>query len=130
MKKLLGIVVLGLLLITPSQADDIKDFQIEGMSLGDSLLDFFSENEIRENVVDVYDYIEDKTFILTSFIDTALGGKYSLNKYEIIQVEFKDMFPTSLSALDFDSTTADPTYHQASVSFKYTEYTIKSLIND
>ena len=48
MKKLLGIVVLGLFLITPSQADDIRDFQIEGMSIGDSLLDYMSEKEIKE----------------------------------------------------------------------------------
>ena len=47
MKKLLGILVLGLFLITPSQADDIRDFQIEGMSVGDSLLDYFSEEEIE-----------------------------------------------------------------------------------
>ena len=32
---------------TPSQADDIRDFQIEGISVGDSLLDYFSENEIK-----------------------------------------------------------------------------------
>jgi hypothetical protein len=32
---------------TPSQADDIRDFQIEGMSVGDSLLDYFSESEIK-----------------------------------------------------------------------------------
>ena len=33
---------------TPSQADDIRDFQIEGMSIGDSLLDYTSEKEIKE----------------------------------------------------------------------------------
>jgi hypothetical protein len=38
-KKLLGILVLSLCLITPSWADDISDPQIEGMSIGDSLLD-------------------------------------------------------------------------------------------
>ena len=48
MKKLLGILVLGLLLITPSQADDISDFEIEGMSVGDSLLDYASEKEIEQ----------------------------------------------------------------------------------
>ncbi len=32
---------------TPSQADNIRDFQIEGMSIGDSLLDYFSESEIK-----------------------------------------------------------------------------------
>ena len=30
-----------------SFADDIRDFQIEGMSIGDSLLDHFSESEIK-----------------------------------------------------------------------------------
>ena len=49
MKKLLGIVVLGLLFLSaPSYADDIKDFEIEGMSIGDSLLDYFSEEEIKK----------------------------------------------------------------------------------
>ena len=32
---------------TPSQANDIRDFQIEGISIGDSLLDYFSEKEIN-----------------------------------------------------------------------------------
>ena len=30
----------------PSFADDISDFQIEGMSIGDSLLDFMDKNKI------------------------------------------------------------------------------------
>ena len=47
MKKLLGILVLGLFLITPSQADDISDFQIEGISIGDSLLDYVSAKKIQ-----------------------------------------------------------------------------------
>ncbi len=46
MKKLLAIVVLSLCFITPSQADDVRDFQIEGMSVGDSLLDYYSKDEI------------------------------------------------------------------------------------
>ena len=41
MKKLLWIVVLGLLLSTNAYADDISDFQIEGMSLGDSALKYY-----------------------------------------------------------------------------------------
>ena len=39
---------LGLFLITPSQADDIRDFQIEGISIGDSLLDIATEKEINK----------------------------------------------------------------------------------
>ena len=31
-----------------TKADDIKDFQIEGISVGDSLLDYFSKSEIKK----------------------------------------------------------------------------------
>ena len=40
---------------TPSQADDIQDLQIEGISIGDSLLDLFSEEEIENNLEYFYD---------------------------------------------------------------------------
>ena len=43
MKKLLGIVVLGLIMNLNASADNIKDFQIEGISLGDSALDYFEK---------------------------------------------------------------------------------------
>ena len=54
MKKLLGIVVLGLLFITPSQADDISDFEIDGISIGDSILNFISEDVISTEYVQFY----------------------------------------------------------------------------
>ena len=58
MKKLLAIIVLGLLWCNTTQADDISDFQIEGMSIGDSALDFFSEKEIEDNIrYDYYKYL-------------------------------------------------------------------------
>ncbi|MDB9743715.1 hypothetical protein OAB09_04505 [Pelagibacteraceae bacterium] len=47
MKKFLAIIAMGLFLITPSYADDIRDFQIEGISVGDSLLDNFSKEQIE-----------------------------------------------------------------------------------
>ncbi len=57
MKKLLAIAVLGLFIVTPSQADDIRDFQIERMSVGDSLLNFMSESEIKLSKLN---YFKDK----------------------------------------------------------------------
>ena len=54
MKKFLGILVLSLFLITPSQADDIRDFQIEGMSIGDSLLDYFDKELIEAEKYNEY----------------------------------------------------------------------------
>jgi len=50
MKKLLTILVLSLCFITPSQADDIRDFQIEGISVGDSLLNHFSKKQLENNI--------------------------------------------------------------------------------
>ena len=51
MKKLLGILVLTLFTLqTSSWADDIRDFQIEGMSIGDSALDYFSKEEINSGL--------------------------------------------------------------------------------
>ena len=47
MKKFLTTLIFILMFQTPSQADDIQDFQIEGMSIGDSALDYFSEDEIK-----------------------------------------------------------------------------------
>ena len=32
-----------------TKADDIRDFEMEGMSVGNSLLDYFSETMIRNN---------------------------------------------------------------------------------
>ena len=53
MKKILGILVLGLLFLSaPSYADDIRNFQIEGMSVGDSALDYLSEEEIIKYDID------------------------------------------------------------------------------
>ncbi len=53
-----------------TKADDIKDFQIEGMSIGDTLLNFLNKNEIensRRNYTEGRDYfvigIDDKNSI-------------------------------------------------------------------
>ena len=52
----------------PSFADDISDFQIEGVSIGDSLLDYMSEEEIKENVGFVY---EDKKFTVSTYKEST-----------------------------------------------------------
>ena len=47
MMRLLLIFILTFNFQSFTKADDIKDFQIEGMSIGDSLLDFYTEDEIK-----------------------------------------------------------------------------------
>ena len=51
MKKLLVILLSLFFLSSPSvYADDISDFKIEGMGIGDSLLDYMSEDEILDEI--------------------------------------------------------------------------------
>ena len=82
MKKLLGILVLGLFLITPSQADDIRDLQIEGMSIGDSALDYFSEEEIKNGAR--YDYPKSK-----KFTDIEIIQLPQFKEYHSVHINFK-----------------------------------------
>ena len=50
MKRLLTILILIFTLQPPSWADDIRDFQIDGMSVGDSALDYIDKSEIIEGI--------------------------------------------------------------------------------
>ena len=83
MKKLLTIVVLGLFLITPFQADDIRDFQIEGMSVGDNLLNYFDKNQI-DNIQGTY-YPNSKKFKMIS-----LSSEFSLQTYDNFYVSLNE----------------------------------------
>ena len=46
MKVFLSVIILIFGFQSWTKADDVKDFEIEGISIGDSLLDFFSKNQI------------------------------------------------------------------------------------
>ena len=54
MKLLLTTFLIILFLQSWTKADDISDFQIEGMSIGDSLLDYFTEREINKSLIKDY----------------------------------------------------------------------------
>jgi len=70
----------------PSFADDIRDFQIEGMSIGDSLLDYFSEDEIKNNIIkDYYKYKSNKKFITVEFNELS-----SAKTYDLVQLDLKN----------------------------------------
>ena len=50
-----------------TKAEDIRDFEIEGMSVGDSLYDHFSKKKINESKVDWYDDLEKYRYISYAF---------------------------------------------------------------
>ena len=54
----------------------------------------------------------------------------SNNLVPAFQVVFSDLFPYSLSTVQFDATDTDVEYFTADVSFKYTVYTLTDLENN
>ena len=47
-----------------------------------------------------------------------------------MEFHFYEAFPTSISALEFDSAAGDLEYFTATVAFRYTNYEIKNLLNN
>ena len=100
MKKLLILLFSLFLLSSPSvNADDISDFSIEGISIGDSLLDYMTEEEILEEIernkdlfvylkepnkyAEVYLFKDSPTYNFVAFIINNKGtNNYITNKNE------------------------------------------------
>ena len=85
MKRLFLILILSFSFQSLSKADDIRDFQIEGMSIGDSALDYFTEDEITKNIK--WHYNNDKKnneFVIVEFYNYK-----SAKQYDGIQIAVK-----------------------------------------
>ena len=74
-----------------SQANDISDYEIEGIRVGDSILSFFSIEKINSGLEDWY---PDKTFSYTEFYDSKIKNYDKLgfffkpgdNEYKIYSI--------------------------------------------
>jgi len=101
MKKLLAILVLILCFITPSQADDIRDFQIEGMSIGDSLLKYETKETILQNSSNLYKIDEYHSFV--SFLSDSMYDGYQAHynknddKFIMVSLEGIKLFKNDIS---------------------------------
>ena len=63
-------------------AEDYK-FEIEGVSLGDSLLDFMSKEEIDNNTIDLYNYIPNNIWLSVAYLPKLT------KTYDLIQITIK-----------------------------------------
>ena len=86
----------------------------------------FLIDEYLKSWIEVYDWMVGDDSKYTSAVLTILSS--SMNP--TMEFHFKEIFPTSLSEITFDSTTTDPAYQVATISFNYTEYIIKNLLNN
>lgn len=100
MKRLLLILILTLSINTLSKAEGISDFEIEGMSIGDSLLTFFDKNKISKSIVDWYDDLEKNKYVSLAFNSNNFNQydfvdvwtKYGDKKFKIIAIAGVDYF--------------------------------------
>ena len=83
MRIFLTVLILIFSLQSCVKADDIRDFQIEGISIEDSALDFFSEDEIKNNLVDWY---KDNKF--SSFQINRIQNPDIFKTYDNIEISF------------------------------------------
>jgi len=81
MKVFIAVLVLIFSFQSWTKADDISDFEIEGMSVGDSVLDFFTKEEIKKNT---WDYFKSKEFTPLQF-----DGPSFAKTYDAIDIQYK-----------------------------------------
>ena len=128
-----------------TQASYLKNIDVPGerLTYGDFTLRFLVD-ENMENYQSVYDWLTGLGFPETTkefadlikdkdgqrdpkeaFCDGTLRILNS-NYREVAKVKFKDLFPISLSSLDFDATNTDVQFFTAEATFKYTIYDLVS----
>jgi len=130
-----------------SQPSYLKTIDVPGerLTYGDLTLRFLVD-ENMENYISVYNWLTGLGFPETTkefadlikdkdgqrdpkeaFCDGTLRILNS-NYREVAKVKFNDLFPTSLTSLDFDATNTDVQYFTAEATFKYTLYKISSSV--
>jgi len=82
MKRLLLILILTFSFQTFTKADDIRDFEIEGMSIGDSLLDYMSKSEIKKAEENSTLYPDNEYIVIFS--------NHSSDKYDMIEITYSN----------------------------------------
>ena len=132
---------------TAVQPTYLKDIDVPGEKLtyGDFTLRFLVD-ENMENYISVYNWLYGLGFPEETDqfrkLTTDQGGVRDLkqgfsdgtlrilnsNFNEVAKVKFKDLFPVSLTSLDFDATSTDVSYFTAEATFKYTIYELSSSI--
>ena len=128
-----------------TQPSYLKNIDVPGerLSYGDFSLRFLVD-ENMENYISIYNWLTGLGFPETTkefadiikdsdgqrdpkeaFCDGTLRILNS-NYREVAKVNFNDLFPVSLTSLDFDATNTDVQYFTAEATFKYTVYNITS----
>jgi|TARA_Y100000022_G_scaffold172720_1_gene159848 hypothetical protein len=140
----------GLTLGVANQATPLKDIDTPGDKiLFDDFTLRFLVDENLENYLEIYNWIRGLGYpeSLQEIIDFQRTGKVDKNPYgkemdiysdgtliiqtsnfvPNFQIKFRDLWPYSLTTLNFDATNNDVQYFTADVTFKYTIFDITDL---
>ena len=129
------------------QPSYLKNIDVPGerLTYGDFTLRFLVD-ENMENYISVYNWLKGLGFPestqefrdLTTDKDGIRDPKEAFcdgtlrilnsNYREVAKVKFNDLFPVSLTSLEFDATNTDIQFFTAEATFKYTIYNLESSI--
>lgn len=90
MKKFFTTIILSLIFFTHSLTSEISDYEIEGISVGDSLLDFFEEIEIKKDFFyknKKYYAFSSKKYKSENYDGIQFHAKNSDKRYKIVSIE-------------------------------------------
>ena len=109
--------------------EDLKNFMeiqnwIRGLGFPETVQEF--RDLESSGTVPRRDYVQSGQDIYSDGTLQILSSNY-VSKFN---VNFKDLFPVSLTTLTFDATDTDIEYFTADVTFKYTSYNLTNLQNE
>ena len=127
------------------QASYLKNIDVPGerLGFGDFTLRFLVD-ENMENYISIYTWLRGLRFPestkqirdITTEVDGQRDPKEAFcdgtlrilnsNYREVAKVQFNDLFPISLTSLDFDATNTDVQFFTAEATFKYTLYKLST----
>ena len=130
-----------------TQPSYLKNIDVPGerLTYGDFTLRFIVD-ENMENYLAVYNWLTGLGFPesgkqfkdVTTDVDGQRDPKEAFcdgtlrilnsNYREVAKVQFNDLFPISLTSLDFDATNTDVQFFTAEATFKYTIYNLSSSV--
>ena len=109
--------------------EDLKNFMeiqnwIRGLGFPESIQEF--RDLETSGTVPRRDFVQSGQDIYSDGTLQILSSNFNAK----FNVNFKDLFPTSLTTLTFDATDTDIEYFTADASFKYTAYNLTNLENE
>jgi len=129
----------------------LKDIPVPGdkLTFSDFTLKFFVDEDMT-NYLEVHNWLRGLGFpeSVQEHLDLKKGDVYNpstsfkdqMNEYsdaslfiynsnfnEVARIDFRDVFPVSLSTINFDATATDVNYVTAEATFKYSIYNIEVL---